>query len=217
MQNAPIHQSHVYSRVKLSRTIFKKGHQRKIPVKLFQNLTIGFREEDFLKIFLRISSCPYSARSPHSPKPYFWTDQNFANNFWKVSTKEHSFEIILKSDQGFQRRRFYKNFLMSVNCKKSPSPWRPCFSTYQNFAINFWKGSHKEQSCETISNSEQRFQRRRILKNFFEVHTVKKASPHGGHVFRRTKISQTIFEKGHTRNNPVKLFRILSSGFGEDF
>ena len=31
----------------------KKGHQRKIPVKLFQNLTSGFREEDFLKIFLK--------------------------------------------------------------------------------------------------------------------------------------------------------------------
>ena len=29
----------------------KKGHQRKIPVKLFQNLTSGFREEDFLKNF----------------------------------------------------------------------------------------------------------------------------------------------------------------------
>ena len=46
-------------------------------MKLFQNLTIGFREEDFL----RIPSFLYSASSPHSPEPHFSTDQNFTNNF----------------------------------------------------------------------------------------------------------------------------------------
>ena len=56
---------------------FEKGHPRNIPVKLFKNLTSSFGEEDSL----RISSCPYSARSPHSPEPCLWTDQNFANNF----------------------------------------------------------------------------------------------------------------------------------------
>ena len=35
--------------------MFENGHQRNIPVKLFQNQTSGFGEEDFL----RISSCPY--------------------------------------------------------------------------------------------------------------------------------------------------------------
>ena len=71
-----IHQSHVYGRIKISRTRFEKGNPRNIPVKLFQNLTSGFGED-----FLRISSCPYSARSPNSPEPCLWTDQNFANNF----------------------------------------------------------------------------------------------------------------------------------------
>ena len=119
MQEAPIHQSHVYGWIKISRTIFEKGHPRNIPVKLFQNLTSGFWEEDFL----RISSCPYSARSPHSPEPCLWTDKNFANNFWKGSPKEHSCEIILKSDQRFLRRRFLKNCL-----KNSVSlPWQPEF------------------------------------------------------------------------------------------
>ena len=94
VQEAPIHQSHVYGRIKISRT--------NIPVKLFQNLTSGFGEEDFL----RISSCPYSARSPHSPEPCLWTDQNFAN--------KHSCEIVSKSDQWFWRRRFFKNFFMSI-------------------------------------------------------------------------------------------------------
>ena len=64
VQKVPIQQSHVYRQIKISQTIFEKGHPRNIPVKLFQNLTIGFRED-----FLRIFSCPYSARSLHSPEP----------------------------------------------------------------------------------------------------------------------------------------------------
>ena len=110
VQEAPIHQSHVFWRIKISRTLFEKSHPRNIPAKLFQNLTSGFREEDFL----RISSCSYNARSPHSPERCLWTDQNFANNFGKGSPKEHSCEITSKSDQQFQRRRFFKNFFMSI-------------------------------------------------------------------------------------------------------
>ena len=70
VQEAPIHQSHVYQRIKISPPIFGKGHPRNIPVKLFQNLTSGSGEE----VFLRISSCPYSARSPCLPEPCLWTD-----------------------------------------------------------------------------------------------------------------------------------------------
>ena len=55
VQEAPIHQSHVYGQIKISRTILEKGHQRNIPVKLFQILKSSFGEEDFL----RISSCPH--------------------------------------------------------------------------------------------------------------------------------------------------------------
>ena len=108
VQEDPIHQSHVFGRIKISQTIFEKGHPRNIPAKLFQNVTSGFEEEDFL----RISSCPYSARSPHSPEPCLWTDQNLATNFLKRSPMEHSCKIISKSDQWF-RRRFFKNFFMS--------------------------------------------------------------------------------------------------------
>ena len=111
MREAPIHQSHVYGRIKISQTIFEEGHQRNIPVKLFQNLTTVSEK----KVFLRISSCPYSARSPHSPEPCFWADQNFTNAFWKGSPKEHSCEIISKSDQQYQRRRFLKNCLKKFN------------------------------------------------------------------------------------------------------
>ena len=65
VQKAPIHQSHIYRQIKILQTLFEKGHPRNIPVKLFQNLTSSFGEEDFL----RISSGPYSARSPDSPEP----------------------------------------------------------------------------------------------------------------------------------------------------
>ena len=111
VQEVPIHQSHVYRQIKISRTSFEKHHPRNTPLKLFQNRTSGFWEEDFL----RISSCLYSAKSPHSPEPCLWTDQNFANTFWKGSHKEHSCEIILKSNQWFRRKRFFKNFFfMSI-------------------------------------------------------------------------------------------------------
>ena len=147
MQEAPIHQSHVYGWIKISQTIFEKGHPRNIPVKLFQNLTSGFGEEDFL----RISSCPYNARSPHSPEPCLWTDQNFANNFWKGSPKEHSCEIILKSNQPFLRRRFFKNYLkISISL-----PRQPQFLMESNSVNN---------SCQVWSKLAQRFGRRRCLR-----------------------------------------------------
>ena len=49
VQEAPIHQSHIYGRIKISRTIFEKRHPRNIPVKIFQNQTSGSRK-DFHRI-----------------------------------------------------------------------------------------------------------------------------------------------------------------------
>ena len=48
VQEAPIHQSHVNGRIKISRRLFGKGQPRNIPVKLFQNRTSCFREEELL-------------------------------------------------------------------------------------------------------------------------------------------------------------------------
>ena len=48
------------------------------------------------KIFLRISLCQNSASSSNSPEPCLLTDQNFANNFWKGSPKEHPCEFYFK-------------------------------------------------------------------------------------------------------------------------
>ena len=52
----------------------------KIPVKLFQNPTSSFPED-----FLRISSCPYSARTP--PPPIFLDRSNFRTQFLKRVTQ----------------------------------------------------------------------------------------------------------------------------------
>ena len=45
-------------------------------MKLFQNLTSGFRED-----LLEICSCPYSESRPHLLQPRLMTDQNFATIF----------------------------------------------------------------------------------------------------------------------------------------
>ena len=43
----PPHGGHAFCKIKISRTDFEKGQPRNIPVKLFQNRTRSFREEDF--------------------------------------------------------------------------------------------------------------------------------------------------------------------------
>ena len=105
------HGSHIFRRVKISRTIFEKDHTTNNLVKIFLILTSGFAEEDFL----RISSCPHIAKSPPHPlRPFFSTDQNFTNTFWKGSPKEQSCEIISKSDNQFQRRSFKEFFHVHI-------------------------------------------------------------------------------------------------------
>ena len=83
---------------------FVKRHPRNIPVKLFQNQMSCFREE----IFVRISSCPYSASSPHSPEPYFWMDQNFAKSFKKGHPSFRN--ILMKVFQNQTNRFTYEDF-----------------------------------------------------------------------------------------------------------
>ena len=206
---------HVFRRIKILQTVLEKGHPRNIPVQLFQNRTRGFRE----KTFLKISSCPYGAKSPPPPPQpmaaMFFDGSKFCEQFLKRVTHGTILSNYFKIWLVVSEEKNFEEFLWSPHSEKSLPPWRPCFLKDQNFANNFWKGLSKEQSREIISKSDMRFQRR-ILKNFSEVHTVKKASPHGGHVFQRIKIWQTIFEKSHTRNNLVKLFQILTSGFGEE-
>ena len=204
MQEAPIHQSHVYGRIKILQTIFEKGHQRNIPVKLFQNLWSSFGEEDFKNFFMSL----YNARSPHSSEPCFWADQNFANNFWKGSPKEHSCEIISKCDQWF-RRRFFKNFFMSIECRSPHSP-EPCLWTDQNFVNNFWKGLPKEHSCEIILKSDQRFLRRRFFKNYIKNSISLPWQPE----FLMESNSVNNFWRGSPKEHSCQVWSKLAQRFG---
>ena len=63
--------------------------------------------------------------------------ENFANSFSKGSPKEHSCEIISKSDQQF-RRIFFKNFFMSLWCEK-PQFTRAMFMKGSKFREHFLK------------------------------------------------------------------------------
>ena len=53
MQVAQIHECHVYWQIKISQTIFEKGQPSNISMKLFQNVTSGFR--DFFNQFVHLS------------------------------------------------------------------------------------------------------------------------------------------------------------------
>ena len=199
VQEAPIHQSNVFGQIKISQTLFEKGHPRNIPAKLFQNLTSGFEED-----FLRISSCPYSARSPRSPQPCLWTDQNFANKFWKGSPKEHSCEIISKSDQRFRR------ISSCPYSARSPHSPEPCLWTDQNFANNFWKGSPKEHSCEIILKSDHRFLRRRFLKNYLQNSVSLPWQPE----FLMESNSVNNFWRGPPKEHSCQVWSKLAQRFG---
>ena len=120
-----------YGRIKLSRTFFEKGHPRNIPVKLFQNLKSSFGED-----FLRISSCLYSAKSPHSPDLCLQTDQNFAYIF----EKGHPRNIPVKLFQNLTSCFREESFLRISSCPyivKNPHSPEPCLWTDQNFANIF--------------------------------------------------------------------------------
>ena len=120
-------------------------------------MTSCFGEEDFL----RIPSCLYSAKSPHSPEPCLLMDQNLPKLFEKGHLRNNPVKLFQNLISGFR-----EEFLRISTCPYSArSPHSSCLWMNQNFADNFRKGSPKEQLCETISKSDQLFQRRRFLKN----------------------------------------------------
>ena len=64
-----------------------------------------------------------------------------------------------------------------------------------------------EHSCEIISKSDQQFQRRSFFLRISSC-PYSARSPHSPEsYFWRIKISRILFEKGHLRNIPVKLFQ----------
>ena len=100
------------------------------------NLSFFFFIGSFRKgEFWRISSSPYSTRSPHSPQQCFLTldRSKFCNNFWKGPPKEHPFKIITS---GFRKEDSLKIHSCPYSSSGPHSP-EPCFLMHQNFADNF--------------------------------------------------------------------------------
>ena len=149
----------------------------------------------------------------HSPEPCLLTDQNFTNNSQKQSPKKHSCGIISNLIGSFREEDFLRISSCPYSAKSSPPFGSHVFRQIKISRTIFEKSHPRNNPMKLFQNltavSEE--------KNFSEVHTAKKASPPWQPCFQRIKISRTIFEKGHTRNNLVKLFQILTSSFREDF
>ena len=106
---------------------------------------------------------------------------------------------------------------MSILCKVSPPHGGHVFRWIKISQTSFEKGHPRDIPMELFQNRTRGF-REDFIRISLCPYSKKKSPVHGGHVFRWLKVLPTIFEKGHPRNNPVKLFQNQTSGFrGEDF
>ena len=117
MQKATIHQSHVYWWIKISRTIFEKGHSRNNPVKLFQILISSFWGEKFW----RISVSPECKKSPPPPTAaMFINGSKFHEQFLKRVTQG---TILCNYFKIVSEKKMFKEFLHVGTVQKvSPPP-----------------------------------------------------------------------------------------------
>ena len=67
------------------------------------------------RFFFRISSCPYSVRSPHSPEPCLWTDQNFTEQFLKRVTQGTFQWNYFKIKPAVTAEKIFKEFYRKFN------------------------------------------------------------------------------------------------------
>ena len=125
-----IHRSNIHKQ-------FLKGSSKENSCEIISKFDHRFRRRRFFKDFLRISSCPYSARSPHHQSHVYGGIRILRTIFETGQLRNIPMKLFQNRTNGFQRRRFFKNFFMSIKWKKSPPPWRPCFSKDQNFENTF--------------------------------------------------------------------------------
>ena len=201
VQKVSSHGVHVFGRIKILQTNFEKSHPRNNPVKLFQNLTSGFRVEEFTRISLKSTQW----KKPPPMAAMFFDRSKFRKKKLKRVTQRTILWNYFKFWHAVSEEKNFEKFLWSPHSEKGLRPWRPCFSTDQNFANNFWKRSSKDHSREIISNSDTPFQRRRILKNFSEVHTVKKDSPSCRPCFSTDQNFANIIWKGSPKEQSSEI------------
>ena len=96
-------ESHVFSLTKILWTCFEKCNQGYTSVKLFQNLTCGFREE-----FIRIPSCLCSASSFHSPEHVSQWIKILHTFFEKVHPRNISVKIFQNLTSHYREEKFIR-------------------------------------------------------------------------------------------------------------
>ena len=129
----PPHGGYVSLWIKISWTIFEKGHPRNIPVKLFPNQTRGFRED-----FLRISLCRYISKSLSPMVAMFLDGSKFCKHFSKRVTKGTILWNYFKSWRGFRGEEFWRISLKCTQWKK-PTPTAAMFFDRSKFHEHFSK------------------------------------------------------------------------------
>ena len=137
--------------------------------------TISKSDQRFLRRrFFRISSCMYSAKSPHSPQPCLWMDQISQTVFEKGSPKEHSYEIISKSDQQY-KRRFLAH--LSTTCSRGAFRVVRCPSCVIN---NFFKHLLLPNCWASLDQTWQECSLGGPLQKLFtEIDSIKNSGCHG--------------------------------------
>ena len=99
------------------------------------------------------------------------------------------------------QRRIYKNFFVSVQCKKPPFTNTICLLTDQNFKNNSEKGYSRKISMRLFQNLTNSFR-----EDFFGIClcSYSQVAPiYQSHVHGQIKISLMIFKRGHSRNISV--------------
>ena len=111
----------------------------------------------------------------------------------------HDFFEITQANSflGRFQRRIYKNFFMSVQCKKPPFS-NTMFIDDQTFANNFEKGHPRNISMRFLTSIFREDFLGICLWSYSQVAPIHQSPVHG-----RIKISLTIFERGHSRNISV--------------
>ena len=136
------YQSHVYWWIQIFQFLQRVTQNLASSFNLFgvlreDQLFLAASEKNFEEVFL----CPCSTSCPHSQEPCLLTVQNFANNFWIRSAKEHLCKII----------RIFKEFLHLCMVQVAPihqihvywqitTSWRICEKvTPGTFLWNYFK------------------------------------------------------------------------------
>ena len=167
MWEAPIHQSHVYGRIKISRTIFEEGHQKNIPVKLFQNLTSSFREEDFFKNFFMSEKCG----KPPFTRAMFLGGSKFCEQFLERVTQGTFLWNHFKIGPAVLEEKIFKELLKKFNFVAMATR---VFDGIE-FCEQFLNRTSQGTFLPSLSKLAQRFGRR-CLKKLLTTHDARRTT-----------------------------------------